>query len=412
MAISKGCFACFLLSLSFFVAEGALSKTCSEKEDPSLVTPSAQALLQAHHTIQSHGGATFTADARAEVDRKAPVGNMQRQNALMKINPSGAAAPLTSEGYFAVADRCCQAEMKQFIERQVSNLNLQVCETAGLSGIVHYHTCPLGPQTFDKLTADLLADSLPKCRWLAPKSETCTKPFPEDCETFEGIEPADCGCSRSAAAKLDFGSVNIPANNLGGLGPTSGDSEIRYSSGVSSSGQVFDLVVTALGSYVAKDSSINGRTGGFGQINIKANTNTSFKFSLMAPGTNTPMTVSEVHMATFDLDGTHAWGIESVSSKGYNGYVTDAYPNVEASLDPDGRTKFTGNGAGDLKNPVDPNSLTNSQRRNTVMYFYKDVSSFELRFIAHEGTNKDFDEDTGRNIFFALESALEDRCGP
>merc|ERR1719453_1528133 len=44
------------------------------------------------------------------------------------INPSGSAAPLTQEGYAAVADRCCQAEMIQFIQRVVFEQGFEVCE--------------------------------------------------------------------------------------------------------------------------------------------------------------------------------------------------------------------------------------------------------------------------------------------
>lgn len=405
-----------LFALSVFATEGQSSEMCAEKECLSTAVPSGRALLQAGYTINSKRRVPLIADEKAEVDHKdhrASVVEVKQSTlqSLMRLNPSGAAAPLTSEGYLAVADRCCQAEMKQFIERQIFQLGLKICEDpGGLAGIVHYHTCPYGPQTFDKLTADLLRDSLPRCRWLAPQSETCTKPFPDDCPTFEGVIPADCGCSRSAAATLDFSSVTIATNNLAGVGPSPGPPEIRYSSGVSSSGQAFDLVVTAVGNYSASAPQANGIKGGFGRINIKANTSTNFLFSIMEPGTNTPLEVTEVHMATFDLDGTHEWGLESVSSKGYYGYVTDAQPNVEASLFPDGRVQFHADATGAIPNPVDPNTLSQQQRRNSVMYFYRNVASFELSFSAMN--TKPMTDDGGRNIFFAFESALDDRCGP
>lgn len=395
---------------SLVVVQARASETCTGKDSEPLAAQQARALLQSRHDIHAYGADSSTANARTE----APVTGLQvekrkaNHKEIMKINPSGAAAPLTSDGYFAVADRCCQAEMKQFIERQLYNLGLQKCEESGLAGIVHYHTCPLGPQTFDKLTADLLADSKLHCRWLAPAGETCADPFPEDCPTFEGLEPADCGCSRGAAAKLDIAAATIPANNLQSFGVGS----IRYSSGVSSAGEPFDLVVTANDGYLANNLAKNGKQGSFGVINIKVNTTTTFRFSIVRPGTDTPLTLAEVHMATFDLDGTHQYGLESVSSKGYHGYVTDANPTVVASLEADGRTRFTGTGAGDIHNPSNPNSLTSVQRRNSVMYFYKDVASFELIFVATGGTD-DFGVDLGgRNIFFAFETALDDRCAP
>merc|ERR1719504_514342 len=100
------------------------------------------------------------------------------------LNPSGAAAPLTEEGYSAVADRCCQAEMQEFIRRQMVELDLEVCEEAGLLGIVPYHSCEKGPQTFAKLTSNLLQDSSERCTWIANIGDC--KPMPEDCPKFSG----------------------------------------------------------------------------------------------------------------------------------------------------------------------------------------------------------------------------------
>jgi len=327
------------------------------------------------------------------------------------INPSGAAATLDEVGYGAVADRCCQAEMMQFIERTLINLDLEVCEEAGLRGIVPFHTCPHPPQSFDKLTADLLQDSTERCRWLDEIGKC--QPVPEDCPTFGDVPPlADCGCNRSLAAQLDMTSATVSKNNLGGEGPRNGvvdaatdPEEIRYSSGTSSTGEPFDVVITALTPYTAGNVRKNGKDGGFGRISMKCNTSADFRFSFVVPGTNDPVVLPEVHMATFDLDGGDLNGdnLESVSSLGYYGYVTDANPSVLASLYPDGRTKFTSAG-GSVDNPSDPQALTDEQRRNSVMYFYKDVSSFEINFGIAGG-------DKGRNLFFSFESSLDDRCG-
>jgi len=406
--------ACVLVALSFFVTDATLSGTCNEEGLLSSATPSPQALLQAHRTVNPTSSASFIADAKAElddtaanvreVDHKAPNGQETVQT-FAGVNPSGAAAPLTNEGYLAVADRRCQTEMKQFIERLIFHLNLQICDDPGLAGIVQYHTTPHRPQSFDKLTADLLADSLPRCRWLAPKSETCTR-RPADCQKFQGVIE-DCGCSRSKAAKLDFSAVSLPTNNLAGLGPgpDTDPKEMRFSAGVSSEGEAFDLVVTAIGSYSPKESSKNGHKHGFGIINILGNTSSSFRFSTVEPGTNTPVILSEVHLAIFDLDGIYVKGLESVSSKGYHGYVTDENPSVVVSVAPDGTASFTGD-PGEVVNPTDPDALTEEQRRNSIMFFYKDVSSFELAF----GAPSTKVTTASRNLFFAFKSSLDGRC--
>merc|ERR1719375_1736486 len=65
----------------------------------------------------------------------------QNRVAKSNMNPSGAAAPLTADGYSAVADRCCQAEMEQFISRVAFDLGVDVCNDAGIKGLAPYHTC-------------------------------------------------------------------------------------------------------------------------------------------------------------------------------------------------------------------------------------------------------------------------------
>jgi len=350
-----------------------------------------RALLQARS-----GPSTATLEVNTEA----------RFNTSLAVNPSGAAAPLDQTGYAAVADRCCQEEMKQFIHRQVLNMGYEVCDSAGLLGIVPYHSCGKGGvQTFSALTANLLKDSADRCTWLA-KTGTCT-PRPADCPDFVGVLSPSCGCSRSAAAHLDFtlGSIH---SNLGGLGPDGGAKELRYAGvGTSSTGQKFDLVVTNLSPYQTPAPQANGVKNGFGRISHGLGSSTDFLFSFMVPGTNTAVTLPEVHMTVFDVDGDPNGGLESTSSKGYTGYVTDATISMVASNLPDGRTQFTSDGVTqNIPNPTDPNALLPEQRAASVMYFYKNVESFELSFgLAGSGN-------WPRNLNFFFDSPLNDQCGP
>jgi len=323
---------------------------------------------------------------------------------ILSTNPSGAAAPLDEEGYSTVADRCCQAEMQVFIQRQVVNLGMEVCEEAGLVGIAPYHSCEAGPQTFAKLTANILADIEKRCTWVARAGEC--KERPADCAEYPGLTLADCGCSRASASKVDFGAGTLSANNLGGVGPQAGAEEIRYANmGTSETGKAFDVVVTALGPYDPPKPEINGIKGEFGAINQRKGSTTDFKFSFVEPGTNTPVQLKEVHMALFDLDG-NADQLESAASKGYKGYVTDTVPSLLASRLPDGRTQFSADGVTpNIPNPTTPDALNSLQRKGSVMYFYSGVSSFDLTF-AISGTVAD----SGRNLFFAFQSALNNRC--
>merc|ERR1719197_1509959 len=119
----------------------------------------------------------------------------------------------------------------------------------------------------------------------------------------------------------------------------------------------------------------------------------------MEPGTNIPVTVSEIHMALFDLDGTETNGKEFASSSGYKGYVTDATPSILASRGRDGSTQFDCSGlVDDIPNPTSPATLTQEQRQNSVMFFYTDVSSFQLTF-GIDGPDHPY----SRNLFFAFE---------
>jgi hypothetical protein len=121
------------------------------------------------------------------------------------------------------------------------------------------------------------------------------------------------------------------------------------------------------------------------------------------------MVVSEVHISIFDLDGLDAerLGFESAASSKYRGYVTDANPAVTEFFDNNtGKTwtLFEDSDCEELLSAVyGPMNLTEHQRKNSVMYFYDNVSDFEIDFVIEGG-------ETGRNLYFAFESPLDERC--
>lgn len=186
--------------------------TCSNADDcpTTSATKGHGALLQVQH---SH--------AISPLDP-----NVSLMNVSLGVNPSGASAPLTQEGYAAVADRCCQAEMEQFIERVTFDEGLEVCNKGGLWGLVPFYTCEKGPSTFDALKKHLLDEVAERCSGFARQGE-CSS-IPEDCPQFESGTTPDCHCSASKAAKLDFTKAYLGQNNLGGIGPDSGAEEMRY----------------------------------------------------------------------------------------------------------------------------------------------------------------------------------------
>jgi len=424
MACVRGAF--FLLH----VVVGAASPTCEPGE-----VESGHGLLQSHRSEPSkyryikdetqqpksrYDGIAFTPLSTSDHQSTAKQHQATSQaQLLMKqtpvgVNPSGAAASLDQTGYVAVADRCCQSEMIEFTRRQLTDLGFEVCIESGLRGIVAYHSCEYGLQSFDKLTEDLLRDSEDECGWLRLVGECA--PIPDYCPEYTVVIPFyDCGCNRTLASTFDMRDATLTYNNLGGTGPNTADpQEMRFSSPTSASysGKPFDLVITALTSYTHGNINNNKIDGGFGKISMKHQTETNFKFSFVEPGTNNPVVQSEIHMATYDLDGgaTDANGVQTggseyVSSTGYTGYVTDPNPNLVATLLPGHtvRTQFKSSGTSWV-NPSDPDTMTVDQRRNAVMFFYKNVSSFELKFGIQGGSS-------GRTIMFSFLCALNDRCG-
>merc|ERR1719198_7566 len=69
----------------------------------------------------------------------------------------GRTAPLSQEGYTAVADRRSNVQMKEFIRRIASEKYMSI-ELGAMNGLVPYHSGKITTQTFDKLVSDL--DSL------------------------------------------------------------------------------------------------------------------------------------------------------------------------------------------------------------------------------------------------------------
>jgi len=198
----------FLAYSGYAAACDEASETCSQAIELSAAMPQTgqSALLQIRHTF---------------------LGNESLHKKRSIYNPSGAAAPLTEEGYASVADCCCQNEMLEFARRATVDLNLEVCDQGGLIGITPFHTCEKGPLNYDTLVGDLLRDSAKRCTWIAPLG-SC-KERPSDCpgSEEEGSPFVDCGCSVSKAIKPDFPRATIGQDNLGGSGPDTGAEELR-----------------------------------------------------------------------------------------------------------------------------------------------------------------------------------------
>lgn len=335
-----------------------------------------------------------------------------RQILALGTNPSGSSAPLTQEGYEAVSDRCCQQEMREFIGRVVFDESFEVCDVGGLAGLAPYHSCEK-QRTFDDLKGDVYKDLRKTCSWLTDLGQC--QPPPPSCPSYANLPaPPDCGCSVSKAVQLDFANAVMTENNLGGLGPTNGAQEMRFGNIATVNGKSIDLAITTLSGYSSAGVNFNGNLyPGFGTIALTNGHSSELRFSFVETGTDTLVTLPEVHFTVFDLDGVLQGGgnSERVAVRDYKGYITDTDPSVIATRMPDKRTWFMSQVQ--TTNPTDPMQATLEQRQNAVMFFFKDRSTFDLSFAIEplipptSPTSNDV-----RLLQFAGSSFLQDRCGP
>jgi len=101
----------------------------------------------------------------------------------------GDSSPLTQTGYAATGATCCTLDMAMFAQRVVADLGFEVCESGGLSGLVGFHTCERGVQTFAKLVDDVRNGRSGKCAWVG-KAGVCPPFDHESC----GEAPFDYTC--------------------------------------------------------------------------------------------------------------------------------------------------------------------------------------------------------------------------
>jgi hypothetical protein len=226
-------------------------------------------------------------------------------------------------------------------------------------------------------------------------------------------------------SKVDLSKTEVLQNNIGGYGPDSGSQELRFggsqsagtsSAGTSETGEPFDIVVTSESAdyNVISPDIANGRWGkDYGKASVYASSDSGitgrFKFSFVQPGTNNPVTLSEIHLTVFDIDGTveingnTGRNDEYASSSDAAGFVLDPNTYLKEQVS-DGRTWFAGTAdldASGLQSGAD--AIDDDQRRGAVMFFYHNVASFEVLFRrGNQGGNS--------GMLFAFSSRLNELC--
>jgi len=207
----------------------------------------------------------------------------------------------------------------------------------------------------------------------------------------------------TSATKVDLS--NVVQNNLGGLGPDSGEEEIRYKHAIHLDGHKVDIVLTAEGEYKTPKTSKNGQTGtGFGRFTMKTKTSSNFKFSFFDAATGNPVGIRNLALTFYDLDqAKKTRQQETVSACGAKEIYTTSDTEL-VHLNSGVCHSFTSSTRGtDKDNPSRPNDLTKTQAARSVTYeFHSRATIMFSASVKGKGANP-------RPILFSFEPQVA--CG-
>jgi hypothetical protein len=357
-------------------------------------------------------------------------------------------AQFTQTGYELVKAGCCFDGMSEYIHRVAEiEMEFTVCGLGFAPGLAKWHTCTGkgADATFQDLKDSITANAATRCSALRKKPETCTNPpRPDNCPKRGDVaNPPSCGCSRSKSINLDFSKAKIVKNNLNDQGPNRNDPDhqIKYQGiGKNSDGKLLDLKVTSGGVYQTSKSGQNGvygREGGsnkFGYIsmnrNIKADLTFTFLESgvVLEDGSDKEAEVKDLVFTVYDLDGFPSIKkqngeikkpsrFEGVRCSSFAGFVAEDDTYLTVSRFTDGVTRFANENEHEVCNDDtckwdDPMNLTPDQRRGSVMFFFKNVSSFDLSYVINPELSENRDTSGTDALMFSGKSSLIDKCGP
>lgn len=374
---------------------------------------------------------------------------------------SGSSAELAEAGYGAVAELCCPIEMATFTERAIKHLGFVVCNEGSLQGMIAWYYCKNQTRTFQELVEDVVAGSDGECAWIGTASScptlsqncpsfpdtaghrrrschfrraantTTTTRAPPDSEEEKleqknvskgngsTVAPEAFSCEPGVATDLVFRDDGVAVNNLGGLGPGTGDGEMRFQGIGTVKAKDIDMVVQAVSDYVPMNVSENGVVDKLGQINVKSGTSVDLMFKFQDTETHNPVRLPEFYFTLLDIDQSDGQRRERIYASDYVGDVRADIQDFDAELLPDGRTLYKSQKVGGRwDDPDDPERLsivvdkkdpshTVDQNQRSVMLVFRQRSQFVLTL---EVTQDGDAEPEGRNFLFAGKSSLIDFC--
>lgn len=225
------------------------------------------------------------------------------------------------------------------------------------------------------------------------------------------MEPVPILAQVQASTKgyIDFSNTQVVVNNLGGLGPDSGDAELRYAGVGEIEGKAIDLVIKASG-YEKAPNSKNGLFGKMGQISIKAGSAVTLKFMFQDQSTKLAVEIPDFFFSFFDIDMQLGVVEEKIIISDYaDFYASEGYEFTETK-EADGRTAFRSVKAGEAcDNPTDPTKLVIAcnnvdQKKRAVTFRFIEKSAFTVTLTA---TCLRDCPDAGRNFLFSTPSAVD-----
>jgi len=140
-----------------------------------------------------------------------------------------------------------------------------------------------------------------------PVSETdVRRPAP----TSDMLSSSRCQASQEEEVKYGMKVLSVKQNNLGGLGPDKGVSELRLHVEMGRSRRTLDLVIVNSSVYRPNNVDKNGVEHGsldLFRINVKGGgTNTDFNVTFVDPSTRTPVVLEDIFITWFDVDKYNA----------------------------------------------------------------------------------------------------------
>ena len=236
-------------------------------------------------------------------------------------------------------------------------------------------------------------------------------------------------CRAGATATfLNFRDATITHNNLGGVGPDSGNPETIYYSnvGTTSTGGRIDLQISvAPGAYYdVWNANVNLIIGPMAQVNLLKHqrsdappATTTLVFSLLNGTDGSALTLADFDFSIFDLDTEEGEpvggisyeeeGVECIVAQGFHSLTRPSNAS-EVILEElaDGAVRACGSefGLGN-DNPYDPEDLTPLQAARTVDINYRNVHTFTIGFSISRTTHQG-----GRNLIFSGRSNVQPLC--